>query len=184
MHAVSGNKVTLIACAVLAIAGCACPHPARDVEPTVASVDLDRYVGRWYAVASLPAWFQRNCQCVTAEYSLQKDYVAVVNTCRKGGADGPLKVSTAKAFVVPETGNSRLKVQFFWPFKGDYWIIALDKDYQYAMVGHPSRGYLWILSRTPSMDEKTYADLLETARVKGYDVARLQRIPQGCADAD
>jgi apolipoprotein D and lipocalin family protein len=176
--------MTLMACTLFGFAGCVCHTPERGVAQTVASVDLGRYVGRWYAVASLPAWFQRNCQCVTAEYSLQKGYVAVVNTCRKGGPDGPLKVSTAKAFVVPETGNSRLKVLFFWPFKGDYSIIALDKEYQYTMVGHPSRKYLWILSRTPSMDEKSYIQMVETAKAKGYDVARLQRIPQGCADAD
>ena len=92
-------------------------------------------MGKWYAIASLPAWFQKNCFCVTAEYSFEKDHVKVVNSCRKGTSDGPLKTSTAKAFVVPHTGNSQLKVQFFWPFKGDYWNIALDDDYRYAMVG-------------------------------------------------
>jgi apolipoprotein D and lipocalin family protein len=175
-----GMMITLTVFTVSGITACAGPPAAKDANRTVTSVDLERYMGKWYAVASLPAWFQKNCCCVTAEYSMQKDYVAVVNTCRKGAPDGPLKVSTAKAFVVPGTGNARLKVQFFWPFKGDYWIIALDDNYRYALVGHPCRRYLWILSRTPSMAEGTYAALVETARSKGYDVDRLERIPQTC----
>ena len=172
----------LMVFALWIVAGCACPPSVKDARQTVPSVDLKRYMGRWYAIASLPAWFQKGCYCVTAEYSMQKDYVAVTNSCRKGSTEGPLKVSTAKAFVVPDTGNSQLKVQFFWPFKGDYWIIALDQDYRYAMVGHPCREYLWILSRTPVMEEATYAALVEMARAKGYDVEKLQRIPQECKE--
>ena len=175
-----GIIMTVIVCAISIMAGCACPPSSKPSDQTVASVDLNRYMGKWYAIASLPAWFQKDCYCVTAEYSLQQDHVKVVNACRKGAPDGPLKVSTAKAFVVPDSGNSRLKVQFFWPFKGDYWVIALDDDYRYAMVGHPCRKYLWILSRTPTMDEKTYDMLVETAGAKGYDVGKIERIPLGC----
>ena len=170
--------MTVIVWGMCIISGCACPPSAKYTGQTVASVDLNRYMGIWYAIASLPAWFQKDCQCVTAEYSLQKEHVKVVNSCRKGASEGPLRVSTAKAFVVPNTGNAQLKVQFFWPFKGDYWIIALDDEYRYAVVGHPCRKYLWILSRTPRMDEKTYAMLVETARSKGYNVEKLERIPQ------
>jgi len=172
--------LTFIVCAISILGGCACPLSTKYTDQTVASVDLTRYMGKWYAIASLPAWFQKNCYCVTAEYSLEKDHVKVVNACLKGAQDGPMKVSTAKAFIVPDTGNSQLKVQFFWPFKGDYWIIALDDDYRYAIVGHPCKKYLWILSRTPAMDEKTYNMLVETARSKGYDVEKIERIPQGC----
>jgi len=160
--------------------GCVCKNVSEPMGQTVTSVDLPRYMGKWYAIASLPAWFQKDCQCITADYSLKKDHVEVVNSCHKGATDGLLKVSTAKAFVVPDTGNSQLKVQFFWPFKGDYWIIALDDDYRYAMVGHPCRKYLWILSRTPDMHENIYEMLVETARSKGYNVERLERIPQKC----
>ncbi|MBW1789254.1 MAG: lipocalin family protein [Deltaproteobacteria bacterium] len=169
-----------VACAVMVTAGCA-GHPSKKgADQTVESVELGQYMGRWYVIASLPVCFQKNCYCVTAEYSMQKDYVAVINTCRKGSSDGPLKVSAGKAFVVPDTGNAQLKVQFFWPFKGDYWIIALDEGYEYAMVGHPRKKYLRIMSRDPSMEEETYAALIDTAREKGYDVGRLKRIPQDC----
>ena len=176
----SGSMLTFIVCAISILGSCACPPSEKYTDQTVAAVDLSRYMGKWYAIASLPAWFQKNCFCVTAEYSFEKDYVKVVNACRKGTSDGPLKVSAAKAFVVPHTGNSQLKVQFFWPFKGDYWIIALDDDYRYAMVGHPCRKYLWILSRTPTMDEKPYNMLVQRAESEGYDVEKIERIPQKC----
>ena len=169
-----------IACAAWIIAGCTGHPTKKGANQTVESVDLNQYMGRWYAIASLPVWFQKNCHCVTAEYSMQKDYVAVINTCRKGSPDGPLKVSTAKAFVVPETDNAQLKVQFFWPFKGDYWIVALDERYEYAMVGHPRKKYLWIMSRDPFLEDETYAALIDTAREMGYDVGKLKRISQDC----
>lgn len=173
--------LTFIVCIVSIIGGCACPPSGKYSDQTVAVVDLSRYMGKWYAIASLPAWFQKDCHCVTAEYSFEEDHVKVVNSCRKGSSEGPLKVSTAKAFVVPDTGGSQLKVQFFWPFKGDYWIIALDKDYGYALVGHPCKKYLWILSRTPKMDENIYSILVDTARSKGYKVENLKRIRQECS---
>jgi len=182
MNKKSGSLLTLMACAISIMSGCACPTSSvNPSDQTVKSVDLDRYMGKWYAVASLPAWFQKECHCVTADYSLEEDHVKVVNACRKGSSKGTLKVSTAKAFVVPNTGNSQLKVQFFWPFKGDYWIIALDEDYRWALVGHPCKKYLWILSRTPKMDERTYEMLVGTAKLKGYNVENLERIPQECS---
>ena len=180
MKYTSGSMLMFMVCAISIMGGCACHPSGKYTDQTVAAVDLSRYMGEWYAIASLPAWFQKNCHCVTAEYSLQEDHVKVVNSCRKGASNGPFKVSTAKAFVVPHTNNSQLKVQFFWPFKGDYWIIALDDDYRYAMVGHPCKTYLWILSRTPTMDEKTYNMLIRSAESKGYDVEKIERIPQKC----
>jgi apolipoprotein D and lipocalin family protein len=96
----------------------------------------------------------------------------VYNRCLKNGEVSDI---TGKAFPVEGSGNAKLKVQFFWPFKADYWIIDLDKEYQYAVVGHPSRDYLWILSRTPIMNDSTYSAI--TARVKnlGYDLSRLKK---------
>jgi apolipoprotein D and lipocalin family protein len=149
-------------------------------DQAVARVDLERYMGKWYEIASFPTWFQRDCFCTTADYELRGDHVWVKNSCRKGSPGGDLDVATAKAFAVAGSNNSRLKVQFFWPFKGDYWIIALDDNYQYAMVGHPDREYLWVLSRTPEMPENAYLSFTEIAREKGYDVTKLRKTL--CAD--
>jgi apolipoprotein D and lipocalin family protein len=144
-------------------------------QQTVEKVDLERYMGRWYEIASFPNWFQNECYCTMAEYELREDHVSVRNSCRKGSSHGKLDAATGKAYPVSGSNNSRLKVQFFWPFKGDYWVLALDDDYQYAMVGHPSKQYLWILSRTPTMTDHVYRTLVERAVQKGYDISRIKR---------
>lgn len=141
---------------------------------TVSAVDLNRYLGRWYEIASYPAWFQKGCTGSTAEYSLLPDgRIRVVNRCFKKSLDGPRKESIGKAKAVDPNTNARLKVTFFWPFWGDYWIIDLDADYQWAVVGVPSRKYLWILNRTPTMDETLYDGILRRLIDKGYDPTRL-----------
>ncbi len=102
----------------------------------------------------------------------------MINRCRKETLDGKLREVEGKAWVVDKTSNAKLKVQFFWPFSGAYWIIELDPDYQWAVVGHPNRNYLWILSRTPQMDPALYDDLIDRIGNKAYDIARIQRTLQ------
>jgi apolipoprotein D and lipocalin family protein len=139
-------------------------------------VDLNRYLGMWYEIASYPSWFQKGCTGSTAEYSLLSDgKIQIINRCYKDSLEGPLKVSKGKAEVVDTTTNAKLKIWFFWPFKGDYWIIDLNPDYQWAVVGEPAREYLWILSRTPTMDGAIYQKIIERLPQKGYDPAKLQR---------
>ena len=146
---------------------------------TVPSVDLNKYAGKWHEIATIPQSFQKDCYFSTAEYTLSdKGYVIVENRCIKGGKDGEKKYIKGKAFVVKNSGNAKLKVQFFWPFKGDYWIIDLAPDYSYAVVGDPSKKYLWILSRTQEMDEATYQDILKKLVVIGYDVSKLLKTNQ------
>lgn len=150
---------------------------------TVSFVDLDRYLGTWYEIASYPAWFQKNCTAVTAEYGLRDDgLISVMNRCRKGSLDGKLKQAKGRAKVVDTQSNARLKVSFFGPFWGDYWIIDLDEDYQWAVVGEPKRKYLWILSRTPIMDQARYDEILSRLSAVGYDPSRLQRTLQVSGD--
>jgi apolipoprotein D and lipocalin family protein len=153
---------------------------AQEPELTVvSSVDLDRYLGTWYEIASYPAWFQRNCTAVTAQYSLRDDgLIRVVNSCRKGTPSGKLKQAKGRAKVVDRNTNAKLKVSFFWPFWGDYWIIDLDPNYQWAVVGEPRRKYLWILSRTSTMDEETYTSIVARLPGKGYDPDRLRHTVQ------
>ena len=142
-------------------------------------VDLNRYLGMWYEIASYPSWFQKGCTGSTAEYSLLSDgKIQVINRCHKDSLEGPLKVSKGKAEVVDPATNAKLQVWFFWPFKGNYWIIDLSPDYQWVVVGEPSRKYLWILSRTPTMDEAVYQEILERLPQKGYDPAGLRKTAQ------
>jgi apolipoprotein D and lipocalin family protein len=152
----------------------AAPVQDKPLE-VVDHVDLERYLGTWYEIATIPQRFQKGCVGVTATYSLRPDgKIRVINRCRKETLDGQLKEVDGKAWVVDRKTNAKLKVQFFWPFSGSYWIIELDADYQWAVVGHPGRKYLWILCRTPKMDQALYDDLIGRIRDKGYDVARIK----------
>jgi len=140
----------------------------------VAQVDLARYMGTWHEIAKFPNRFQRGCGCTTATYALRPDgKVAVVNRCR--GVDGNPKLAKGWAKVVDPTVPAKLRVTFFWPFFGDYWILALDPDYRHVLVGTPNRKYLWILARTPRMEESAYQALVQKAREQGFPVERLVR---------
>ncbi len=148
---------------------------------TVESVDLERYAGTWFEIAAFPQRFEKGCHCSSAVYELtDKGYVRVVNSCRKSGPEGKIKKVRGKAFLVPGSGNAKLRVQFFWPFRGDYWIIDLASDYSYALVGAPNRKYLWILSRTPEMDPSIYDAVVTRAGEQGFDTAKLVRMDQSC----
>lgn len=150
----------------------------RKTLETVQYVDIEKYMGKWYEIASFPQSFQKGCSCTTADYDLMENgKVVVVNSCN---TPEKRKVSTGKAWVTDEETNAKLKVQFFWPFSGKYWIIDLADDYSYAVVGHPNREYLWILSRTPKMDKQTYDGILERVTAKGFDTSKLTVTDQSC----
>jgi apolipoprotein D and lipocalin family protein len=146
---------------------------------TVERVELDRYTGTWFEIASFPQSFQRGCTATSATYTARKDgELDVLNRCRKDALDGEEKSAKGRARVVDRTSNARLEVSFFRPFWGDYWIIDLDPGYQYAVVGHPNRDYLWILSRSRAMPEATYQGILGRLRAQGYETDRLVRTLQ------
>lgn len=148
--------------------------------PVVDSVDLKKYSGTWFEISSFPQRFQKGCTCTTAKYTLtDKGYVIVENNCFKpeSGKNASIK---GKAFTEKDGNNAKLKVQFFWPFKAKYWIIDLASDYSYAVVGHPNREYLWILSRTPVMDEITYNQITARAAANGFDISKLKTTIQNC----
>lgn len=148
---------------------------------TVSNINLEKYMGKWYEIATIPQRFQKGCVCTTAEYSLVNDkYVKVVNTCNNQTPDGEIKQIEGKAFVAKKGNGAKLKVQFFWPFKAKYWIIDLADDYSWAVVGHPNRKYLWILSRTPKMDEKIYQKILKRLEEQKYDISLLVHTLQKC----
>lgn len=165
---------------VTLLAACQSGRPPLEV---VDEVDLDRYVGKWYEIASFPQRFQRGCVATTASYSrLEDGRIRVENECRDESFTGELRRVDGVAWVSDSSGSpAKLKVQFFWPFSGDYWIIDLDSEYRYAVIGHPSRNYLWILSRSPTMDRETYAAILSRIEAHGYDPERLRETAQPTA---
>ena len=146
---------------------------------TVPNVDLNKYAGKWYEIASYPQTFQKGCHCTTAEYTLsEKGYVIVENRCNKDSVNGKVSYIKGKGFVEEGSGNAKLKVQFFWPFRAKYWIIDLADDYSYAVVSHPNKKYLWILSRSPKMEEAVYLEILSRLKAKGFDLSKLQKTVQ------
>jgi len=167
-----------IACVLLLSFALACAQ--RGTPPhTVETLDVARYLGTWYEIASFPMIFQRGCVATQATYSQRDDgRLGVANACRDESFDGKWKRIEGVAWPSVPGDFARLKVQFFWPLRGDYWVLALDPEYRWALIGHPDRQYLWVLSRTRTMDDAVYAQIVEGAREQGFDVARLRRTPQ------
>jgi apolipoprotein D and lipocalin family protein len=160
---------------LLLLSALAFPLLAAD-PPVVAKVDLARYMGTWHEIAKFPNRFQKGCTCTTATYSLKPNgKVRVVNRC--GTEDGKGKQSSGWAKVVDPVTNARLKVTFFWPFFGDYWILDLDPGYRRVLVGTPNRKYLWILAREPRLEAGDYQELVAKAARMGYPVERLVMTP-------
>jgi apolipoprotein D and lipocalin family protein len=165
----------LSACSTLEkgpVGNAAVPQPAKSVE-------LDRYLGRWYELARYEAGFQKGCEGVTADYSFDgPSKIKVVNSCRKRSLDGKADQAIGKAKIVEGSNNAKLRVSFFGPFYGDYWVLDRDEDYQWAIVGEPSGRYLWLLHRQANPGEKAYQAMRNRAAALGYDTALLRRTKQ------
>ena len=151
----------------------------RPLPSTVPAVNLKKYMGTWYEIASFPNLFQRGCQCTTAHYTLTDGRVNILNQCYKG-ASFQKSSASGIAWPTPGSNNSKLTVQFFWPFKGDYWILYLSPHYQQVIVGSPNRQYLWFLSRNKTMTKKRFIQLEKIAQHKGYDTRQLRITQQHC----
>lgn len=148
---------------------------------TVEAVDIIKYAGLWYEIARLPNSFEKGLECVTAKYSIKENNkIEVIN----GGVNAEVKSRKKDikglAWVPDEKYPGRLKVRFFWPQAANYYIIALDDEYQYALVGTPSRKYLWVLSKSKLLEDATYNELLEIARMNGFPVENMIKVRQDC----
>lgn len=148
------------------------------LPPNVSSVNLKRYSGSWYEIASIPLRIQRGCACTQANYSLtEKGTINITNACWRNGWPS---VARGKAWSISKD-NHELKVQFFWPFKGSYKILYVDSDYQYAVVGTKSHSHLWILARKPVIPQKTLDALLDLASSHGYASNKIRQSAQACS---
>jgi apolipoprotein D and lipocalin family protein len=167
------TRVSLLALAIFGIKALA--FGADEPLETVEHVDLSRYLGKWFEIARLPLSWENKCACcVTATYTPRPDgRIDVLNSCLKSGGKLTQSKTTAKIASKKDRSNSKLKVTFFWPFSGDYWILDLDPDYRWALVGNPSRENLWILSRTPSLDLETVDTLLAKGTALGFDTSKI-----------
>lgn len=170
------SSLALLAAAAVALTACATfqrgPVGNDAVPQPAKAVDLNRYAGLWYEIGRYENGFERDCEAVTARYTLRDDgLVGVLNTCRQGAVDGPIKTSEGKARIVDGSAAAKLKVSFFGPFYvGDYWVLDHADDYAWSIVGEPSGRYLWLLSRTPEPSPETRQLILNRTRALGYDL--------------
>lgn len=165
-----------------ALTGCAHllnRHPVgnNSVPQPAKTVDVQRYLGQWFEIARYEQSFQKGCTSVSANYRLRSDgSIDVVNRCRR--PDGKWDEARGRAKIVDRTTNAKLKVSFFGPFYGDYWVLDHADDYSWSIVGEPSGRYLWILARSATPPESEVADLIGKARTMGYDTSMLLRTKQ------
>lgn len=157
------------------------PWTSNAPLPVAQDVDLDSYLGQWYEISLLPYYWEKDCYCTQANYSVNEDNgkIVVNNTCHYHSSSNPITSMVGRAWV---QGNdtAKLSVEFFFPFSADYWIINVAQDYSWALVGNPNREYLWILSRTPTLDQATYDDLVQQANGYGFPTQDLLLTVQDC----
>lgn len=165
----------------------ACGEPETDVT-VVQNLELERYDGLWYERASFPQSFQEGCFCTTAEYEIRESDVAVINRCRIDSPDGERNVAEGRAYRPDPDVDAKLKVEFFFPFAGDYWVTELgnddgEGDYTYAVVTNPTKEYFWILSRDPLFSDERIDEIEERYAEMGWDMSKLERTSQAeCVD--
>ncbi len=165
---------------VLAFLFINCQSPKNMIDKTtVQHLDIERYMGTWYEIARLPNRFEKDLIGVTATYKLRDDgKLKVINAGYKNTFDGKFKEATGKAKIPNPEEPGKLKVSFFLFFYSEYNILELDDDYQHALVGSSTPKYLWILSRTPQLEENTYDMLVQQAQARGYDTSELIKVKQ------
>jgi len=162
----------------LFISGCA-SFGSNEPLTTVERVELDRYMGEWFVIANIPYFGERGNLAGRAIYRPRDDgRMDDIYLYKEGDFDQPDQRMEGVAWVVDEQTNARWKVRFFWPFRFDYVIIELDEDYQWVVVGHPSRDYAWIMAREPQMESSLYQELLERLDAQGFDSGALRKVAQ------
>ncbi|MEQ1582034.1 MAG: lipocalin family protein [Steroidobacteraceae bacterium] len=160
------------------LTGCS-TMPAQAPLQTVRSVDLPRFMGDWYIIASIPTFIEKDAYAGIESYALNADgTVDTTFTFRKGSLDGPQKRYTPKGFIVDSQTNATWGMRFIWPIKAEYLILDLAPDYSTTIIGRNKRDYLWIMARTPLLPDEQYAALVRKAEGFGYDASLIRKVPQ------
>jgi apolipoprotein D and lipocalin family protein len=168
----------MVSLVTLFLAGCQTPRPIY----TVSQVDLDRFMGDWYVISSIPTFIEKEAFNAVESYRIESDgVVATTYRFNKGGFEGPLKEYTPTGFVRDNTSNAVWDMQFIWPFKAEYRIIYLNDDYTQTVIGRSKRDYVWIMARKTTIPEDDYERILSFLREEGYDLSDLRKVPHGGA---
>ena len=169
-------KQTFLALALLLTTACSASLPPLKTND---KVDLQRFMGSWYVIASIPTFIETEAYNGVETYTLNPDgTIDTVFTFNKGGFDGPRKRYNPRGFIVDTVNNSTWGMQFVWPFKAEYLITHLNEDYTQTVIGRNKRDYVWIMARTPQIPEADYLRLVTELNGQGYDVSKLRQVPQ------
>ena len=170
------TKAAMATCLVLAMTGCATRPPEM---PTVERVDLERFMGDWYVIANIPTAIEKGAHNAVESYRLDEDgTIATTFTFRDGSFDGPEKAYHPRGFVRDRESNAVWGMQFVWPIKAEYLVVYLDEDYTRTVIGRSKRDYVWIMAREPRMAEAEYREIIRYLGDLGYDVSRIEKVPQ------
>ena len=167
----------LLACtfAITSATANADPKPIKPVE----HVDLDRFMGDWYVIATIPTWFEKEAYDAVETYALQADgHVATSFRFRSGSFDGRGKTIHSTGFIEENSGNAVWGVQVFWPIKAQYIVAYLKEDYSQTIVARDARDYTWIMARTPTIPPADYESLLGRVQAMGYPSSKIRKVPQ------
>ncbi len=170
---------TIVFLSLLTFAGCGVPEPIHTVD----AVDLHRFMGDWYVIASIPTVFEKEAFNAVETYRLNDDgTVETTFRFNKGGSDGPEKIYRSKAYVLDTASNAHWGMQFVWPFKAEYRVIYLAEDYSRTVIGRSKRDYVWIMARKPAISDHDYAELMRLLASYGYDTDKVQKVSQQAAN--
>jgi apolipoprotein D and lipocalin family protein len=168
---------TNLSAALLTLVGCS--SVSRPPIALAPEVDLERFMGDWYVIANIPTFIERGAHNAVESYRLSDDgTIETTFTFRAGGFDGPLKQYNPRGFVVDRKSNAVWGMQFLWPIKADFRIVYLTPDYSQTVIGREARDYVWIMARTPEIPEADYREIMAFLKNQGYDVNRVQKVPQ------
>lgn len=159
----------------LMLAGCGSHPPIR----TESYVDIKRFMGDWYVIANIPTFIEKGAHNAVESYELNTDgTIATTFSFNQDSFDGEKKVYNPKGYIQDETSNATWGMQFIWPFKADYRIVYVSEDYSQTIIGRIKRDYVWIMARKPNIPEQEYAKLISIIKQQGYDISRVQKVPQ------
>jgi apolipoprotein D and lipocalin family protein len=169
-------RVASTACLLALATGCSTVSAPM---PTVDQVDLDRFMGDWYVIANIPTRIERGAHNAVESYRLEDDgTIATTFTFNDGAFDGPRREYHPHGFVRDRETNATWGMQFIWPVKAEYLVIHLDEDYSQTVIGRSKRDYVWIMARESRMPDADYAAIIGKLERLGYDVSRIEKVPQ------
>ncbi|MBF88786.1 MAG: hypothetical protein CMG75_03835 [Candidatus Marinimicrobia bacterium] len=141
-------------------------------------VDLDKFMGDWYVIANIPTWIEKGAHNALEQYFWNdKGYIDVIFSFNQDSFSGTPKKLTQKAYIYNKKTNAEWRIQPFWPLKLPYLVIDLDEEYSYTVIGYPSRKFLWIMSRSKSLNEEILSKIYEKLNAQGYDTSLIQQVP-------